>query len=338
MADADKSPPPPAVIGQMLNGFWLSYSIVAVAQLGVADELGDTPATAAQLAARLGADADALHRLMRALASVGIFREQDEGAFAHTPLSRVLRRDVPGSMHGLATMIGLLSSRAWLEIGHSVRTGEPAFNKVFGVGDVFEHLERDVAAARAFDAAMAGYTAVAARDVVASYDFSPFRTIVDVGGGTGALLAAILTKFPQPRGIDFDLPHVAERARELIGKSGLGARCEVVSGSFFESVPAADCYTIKRVIHDWNDERSTTILRTIRKSIASDGRLLILESVVPPGNAPSFSKFLDVNMLVMTGGRERTEAEYGALLGAGGFLLARVVPCASIDIIEARPA
>jgi ubiquinone/menaquinone biosynthesis C-methylase UbiE len=338
MADADKGPPPQAQLAQMLNGFWLSYSIVAAAQLGVADEIGDAPASVARLAERASADVEALYRLLRALASAGIFREEDGRAFSHTPLSRTLRRDLPGSMHGLATMIGLMSSRAWPELAHSVRTGEPAFNKVFGVHNVFEHLERDLAAARAFDAAMAGYTAVAAREVVAHYDFSPFGTVVDVGGGTGALLAAILTKFPQPRGINFDLPHVAERAREQLTKSGVGARCEVVAGSFFESVPAADCYTIKRVIHDWDDDTSVAILRTLRKSIASGGKLLVLESVVPPGNAPSFAKFLDVNMLVMTGGRERTEAEYRALFGASGFQLERVVPCGSIDILEARPA
>jgi len=233
-------------------------------------------------------------------------------------------------------MTSLLHMRAWPELLHSVRTGETAFSKVFG-RDVFEYLPTDAEAARAFDAAMAGYTAMTAGAVVAKYDFGACKQIVDVGGGAGALLGAILAKHPQARGVTFDLPHVSERARGALDRAGLGARAEVVAGDFFSSVPAADCYTMKMILHDWDDDKSRAILGTLRKSIAPTGRLCVIETVVPTGNAPSPAKLLDINMLVMTGGKERTEAEYAALFAATGFRLTRVVPCGPTDVVEAVP-
>ena len=337
MAEADKSgPPPQAVLGQLINGYWATWSIIAAARLGLADALGDAGAPIARLAEQVGADGDALYRLMRALASLGIFREEGERTFQHTPLSRALKKDVPGSMHGLAVATSLLHMRAWPELLHSVRTGETAFHKVFG-RDVFDHLPHDPEAARAFDAAMAGYTVTTGNAVAAKYDFSGCRQLVDVGGGSGALLCTILAKLPSLRGITFDLPHVKERARATIDRAGLGDRAEAIGGDFFASVPPADCYTLKMILHDWDDEKSRAILRTLRKSIAADGRICVIEAVVPPGNTPSPAKLLDVNMLVMTGGRERTEAEYGALFAAGGFRLTRVVPCGPADVIEGVP-
>ena len=330
-------PPPQAVLGQLINGYWATWSILAAARLGLADAIDDSGAPVARLAEQVGADADALYRLMRALASLGIFREEGERTFQHTPLSQVLKKDVPGSMHGLAVATSLLHMRAWPEILHSVRTGEPASHKVFGVDDIFEHLKKDQEAARAFDAAMAGYTVVTANAVVAKYDFAGCTRVVDIGGGSGALLCAILGKHPSMHGATFDLPHVAERARAAIDRAGLGTRAEVVAGDFFASVPPADCYTMKMILHDWDDDKSRAILRSLRKSIAPNGRLCVIEAVVPPGNTPSPSKLLDVNMLVMTGGRERTEAEYGALFAATGFRLTRVVPCGPTDVIEATP-
>ena len=330
------APPPQAVLGQLINGYWASYSIIAAVRLGVADALDEGTAPIARLAERVGADAGALYRLMRALASLGIFREGRERSFEHTPLSQALQKDVPGSMHGAATMTSLMHLHAWPELLHSLRTGETAFSRVFGC-EVFAHLAADPEAARAFDAAMAGYTTAMARAVVATYDFGKFDKIVDVGGGSGALLSAILGKFPHPRGVTFDLPHVTERARATIDSNGLGGRADAVGGDFFSSVPAADCYTLKMILHDWDDDKSRAILRTLRTSIAAGGRICVIESVVPPGNAPSPVKFLDINMLVMTGGRERTEAEYAALLAGAGFRLTRVVPCGPADVIEAAP-
>ena len=173
--------------------------------------------------------------------------------------------------------------------------------------------------------------------VVAKYDFDGFHTVVDVGGGAGALLSAILGKFARPRGVTLDLAHATERARAALDRAGLAARATAVAGDFFASVPAGDCYTLKLVLHDWDDDKSRAILRTLRKSIAPGGRLCVIETVLPPGNAPSPAKLFDINMLVMAGGRERTEADYAALFAATGFRLLRVVPCGPTDVIEAEP-
>jgi hypothetical protein len=341
MGEADKgtaapAPPPQVQLAQLINGYWVSYSIMAAARLGLADALDDGATPVARIAERVGANPDATYRLLRALASLGIFREEDARSFAHTPLSSALKKDVPGSMQGLAAMSGLLHARAWPEIMHSVRTGETAFAKVFGK-EVFDYLPGDPDAARAFDAAMAGYTATMSQAVVAKYDFGGFQKIVDVGGGSGVLLATILGKATAARGVTFDLPHVTERARATLDRAAIGGRAEAVGGDFFSSVPAGDCYTMKMILHDWDDDKSRAILRTLRKSIAAGGKLCVIESVVPPGNTPSPVKFLDINMLVMTGGRERTRDEYAALFADAGFRLTRVVPCGPTDVIEGEP-
>jgi hypothetical protein len=329
-------PPPQAVLGQMINGYWISYSIIAATRLGIPDALDDGGAPVAQLAERADVDAGPLYRLMRALASVGIFREEGERTFHHTPLSQALKKDVPGSMHGLASMTGLLHLRAWPQLAHSLRSGETAFSKVFGE-EIFEYLPHDPEAARAFDAAMAGYTTMMSQAVVANYDFGGAGTLVDIGGGSGVLLSTILGKHPSLRGVTFDLPHVTARARATLDRVGLAGRAEAVSGDFFASVPAGDCYTLKMILHDWDEEKSRAILRSVRKAIAANGRLCVIESVVPPGNSPSPVKFLDINMLVMTGGRERTQAEYAALFADAGFRFTRVVPCGPTDVIEGVP-
>jgi hypothetical protein len=338
MTDTSAGPPPQAVLGEMINAYWLTFSIVGAARLEVADEVPTDGAAVpvAELADRVQADPDALYRLLRGLTSAGIFREEEGRAFAHTPLSAALRRDAPGSMHGLASSVGLLHLRAWPEIMHSLRTGETAFQKVFG-SEIFDYLPTDPEAAAAFDASMSSYTAMTSQAVVRSYDFSDFSTVVDVGGGEGALITAILRRWDKPRGITFDLPHVTERARAALQRSGLADRAEAVAGDFFTSVPEGDCYTLKMIVHDWDDDQSRAILRTLRRSIADHGRICIIESVVAPGNTPSPAKLLDVNMLVMTGGRERTEAEYASLLSDSGFRLTRVVPCGPTDVVEGEP-
>ncbi|MGZ3440979.1 MAG: methyltransferase [Polyangia bacterium] len=341
MGEADKSaaaaaPPPQAQLAQLINGYWVSYSIMAAARLGLADAIDDGPTPVARIAERVGAHPDATYRLLRALASVGIFREEGARAFMHTPLSSALKKDVPGSMHGLAAMSSLLHARAWPNVLHSVRTGETAFAQAFGK-DLFDYLPGDQEAARAFDAAMAGYTATTSQAVVSKYDFGRFDKIIDVGGGSGVLLATLLGKFAQPRGVTFDLPHVAERARATFDRAGLGGRAEAVGGDFFSSVPAGDCYTLKLILHDWDDDKSRAILRTLRKSIAPGGTLCVIESVVPPGNTPSHAKLMDINMLVMTGGRERTADEYAALFAGAGFRMTRIVPCGPTDVIEGEP-
>jgi SAM-dependent methyltransferase len=336
---AAPTPPPQAVLSQLINGYWITGTIHAAAKLGVAAAIGDAPRAVTEVASAVGADVDSLYRLMRALAGLGIFVEGPGRTFAHTPLSLALRPGVPGSMHGLAAMTGLLHLRAWPEIVHSVRTGETAFSKVFGK-EIFAYVTSDAEAGQAFDDAMASYTAATSAAVVAGYDFSKFEKIVDVGGGNGALIAAILEKAPRAAGVTFDLPPSAERAKANLGARGLAGRCEVVGGDFFESVPSGgDAYALKMIVHDWDDARSIAILKNVRKAIRPDGRVLIMESVVDPTSgvgAPA--KLLDVNMLVMTGGRERTAEEYAALYRSSGFELLRVVPAGPmLSVIEGRP-
>ncbi|HVU50054.1 MAG TPA: methyltransferase [Polyangia bacterium] len=337
--NAPAGPPPQAVLAQMINGYWVTGTLHAAAQLGLAAAIGDAPRAVGELASVVGADEDALYRLMRALAGLGVFVEGPGRTFAHTPLSLALRPGVPGSMHGLAAMTGLLHLRAWPEIVHAVKTGETAFSKVFGA-EIFEHVTANPAAGQAFDDAMAAYTAATSAAVVAAYDFSPFERVVDVGGGNGALIAAILEKTTRAAGVTFDLPASAARAKANLAARGLAGRCEVVGGDFFESVPAGgDAYTLKMIVHDWDDERSTAILKNVRKAIRPDGRVLLMESVVDPASgAGAQAKLLDINMLVMTGGRERTADELAALLAASGFSLTRIVPTGPVlSVIEGRP-
>jgi hypothetical protein len=341
MSNATKpaTPPPQAVLSQMINSYWVTGAICAAARLGVAAALGDGPRPIGQLATQVGAHTESLYRLMRALAGVGIFTEGPDRTFSHTPLSLALRPGVPGSMHGLAAMTGLLHLRAWPEIAHAVRTGETAFSKVFGK-ELFEHTTADDEAGQAFDEAMAGYTAASAGAVVGVYDFSPFQKIVDVGGGNGALIAAILDKHPRASGVTFDLPASAERARATLAARGLAGRCEAVGGDFFQAVPSGgDAYALKMIVHDWDDERSIAILKNVRKAIRPDGRVLLMEAVIDPASgAGAPGKMLDINMLVMTGGRERTADEFAALFRASGLELTRVVPAnPQLAVVEARP-
>jgi len=332
----NKSKPPQAVLGELINGYWITLSIHAAAKLNIADLLVDGPRSSEEIARRTSANEDAIYRLMRALASIGIFTEIDPRTFAQTPLSEVLRPGVPGSMHGLAVVTGLMHLRAWPDVVHSVITGDTAMRKAFGK-ELFEHLKDEPATAAAFDAAMSGYTAAVGKAVAAGYDFSRFRDIVDIGGGNGALLSHILPGYPKAHGITFDLDHVSARATEFLSKVGLTGRCEAVGGDFFKTVPAADAYLLKMILHDWDDERSIAILKNVRKAIKPDGRILTIEAVIPPGDAPSQGKFLDVNMLVMTGGRERTEREYRALYKAAGFELTQILPAhPSASVIEGR--
>jgi len=275
---------------------------------------------------------------MRALSSLGIFAQtQGSRTFTHTPLSEALRANVPGSMHGLANMTGMLHVRAWVDVAHSVRTGETAFSKVFG-REIFDYLPTNPAAAAAFDGAMTGYTAATAAAVANAYDFSEVSKLVDVGGGSGALLCAIAARHPHVSGVTFDLPHVAARAKDHLLRAGVLGRCDVVAGDFFEAVPSGfDAYALKMVLHDWDDARSIVILKNVRKAIPAGGRLLVIDAVLPEGNEPSPGKLFDMNMLVMTGGRERTEREFREILGAAGFELVRVVRTPGTDIVEGRP-
>jgi precorrin-6B methylase 2 len=331
--------PPPLALYRMMTGYYISQATYAVAKLGIADLLADGPRPHDELAKVTGTEGDALLRVLRLLTSVGVFTEEADGRFALTPIGACLRSGVPGSMHAVALLFGGITQQAWGDLLHSLRTGEPAFPHVFGM-DSFTYMAQHPDEAANFDAAMAGFTRQIAIAVAASYDFSSFSRIVDVGGGSGALVAGILKANPALSGILFDLPHVAERAKASLAELGLADRCAVAGGDFFKEVPeGADAYLLKHVIHDWNDERAAEILQRCRRAMGPAARLLIVEGVYPPridqSDASRSAAANDVNMLVCTGGRQRSEAEFRALYEAAGFKLARIIPTeARVGIIE----
>ncbi len=331
--------PPSARLMTLMAGSWISQAVYVAAKLGIADLLADGPRSSADLACATKAHADALHRILRALASVGIFAEAEDGRFALTPMAESLRSRAPGSLRALAVIrCEEWSWRAWGQLLHSARTGECAFEHVHGM-QLFEYLARYPDAGRAFDAAMSSYSAMDDRAIAGAYDFRR-GTIVDVGGGQGSLLAAILRQNSEAHGVLFDLPHVVERAAALIGEAGLSDRCRGVAGDFFDHVPAGgDLYLMKMVIHDWDDERALAILTNCRRAMTANSRRLLLENIVLPGNGPAFSKLLDLQMMVLTpGGKERTAAEYQTLLARASFKVSGIRPTECLlSIIEAMP-
>ena len=331
--------PPPVAMLHMIQGFWVSRALYVAAKLGIPDLLKDEPKSSADLAHATGTHAPSLYRVLRALDSVGVFAEDDRGRFGLTPLGATLRTDVPGSLRYFAIEeLGENHYPAWEKVLHSVETGEIAFNHVYGVSK-WQYMAEHPDEAKIFDAAMSSFSSVVAAAVVAAYDFSSSATVVDIGGGDGTLLTAILKGNPQLRGVLADLPHVAEGAQRRFKTEGLADRCEIAAGSFFESVPVGDTYVLKFIIHDWDDQQSVAILRNCRSAMAANGRVLLVEAVIQPGTATSFSKYVDLNMLVMTGGRERTEAEYRALLDSAGLRLTRIIPTyTEMSILEAVQA
>lgn len=327
---------PSAAMLQMISGFWISRALYIAAKLGLADHLRDGHKTAHELAAATGTHALSLYRVLRALASVGVFAEDAKKGFTLTPLSETLRTDIPGSLRAFATVeLGEEHYPAWGELLHSVRTGEIAFDRAFGI-PVWKFFSQNPNNAKTFNDAMTGLTLAVNDAVLSSYDFSPISKIVDVGGGHGSLLASILKANPQMKGVLFDAPPVIEGAHRRIESEGLADRCELVGGDFFTSVPSgSEAYILKWIIHDWDDERSVTILKNCHRAITENGKLLLVEAVVPRGSEPHFSKFMDLNMLVMTGGRERTADEYRTLLESSGFKLTRIVSTESaMSVIE----
>jgi ubiquinone/menaquinone biosynthesis C-methylase UbiE len=324
-------------LDQMISGYWISQSIYAAAKFGIADHLKDGPKTVEELARATATNPDALYRLLRALASVGIFSEGDARQFSLTSLAEPLRSDIAGSKHALALMMGDEQFRAWAEIEYSIRTGRIAFDRVFGK-PAFDYLAEHPDKARIFDAAMVGVHGREANAILNAYDFSGIGAVADIGGGNGSQLTAILKKHTQMKGILFDLPHVIERAKERIQAAGLLDRCKLVGGSFFDAVPeGADAYLMRHIIHDWDDEKCLTILRNCHRAMRPESKLLVIESVIPPGNEPFIGKFLDLHMLLIPGGKERTEDEYRALYVRAGFKLTRVVATGTeVSIVEGK--
>jgi O-methyltransferase domain/Dimerisation domain len=328
---------PTAAMLRMISGFWLSRALYAAAKLGLADLLKGGPRTVDDLAKLSGTHAPSLYRVLRALASAGVFSEAPDGRFSSTPLSSTLETDAPASLRGFAIAeLGEDHYPAWAELLNSVRTGEIAFNRLFGMS-VWEYRAQHPDDARVFDEAMASFTAAGNEAILSGYDFSPFRKIVDVGGGDGSLIEGILKTNPAMLGVVFDLPHAVMHAQQRLEAAGLTNRCQAIKGDFFESVPnGGEAYVLKWIIHDWDDDKAVTILRHCRRAMPQQAKLLLIEAVIPPGNTPSFHKFMDLNMLVMTGGRERTEDEYRALLAAADLNLTKIIATRSeMSVLEA---
>lgn len=324
-------------IGQLLSGYWISQALYVVAKLRVPDLLKDGPKGADDLALVTKSHSKSLYRLLRALTSVGVFVQDDAGRFASTPLADCLRSDLPGSQRSLAIMLGEEQYQAYGQLLYCVQTGKMGFDKVFGM-PVFDYLQQHPEQAKDFDLAMVGIHGRETAAMLDAYDLTGIGCLADIGGGNGSVLSAVLQKYSNMRGILFDLPGVAERARANIEASGLAGRCQVVGGSFFEAVaPGADAYLLRHIIHDWDDAKALTILRHIHQAMKADGKLLLVESVIPPGNEPSFGKLLDLTMMVVPGGAERTEVEYRKLYEAAGFRLTKIVPTrAEVSVIEGR--
>lgn len=330
MTEPSPQPSDWALMMQMITNYWLSQAIYGAAKLGIADLIKDGPKSIEVLATETETNTRALYRVLRALASVGIFSEVEPKVFGMTPLGRCLQTDVPESLRYLSILFSEEHFRAWAEILHSLKTERPGFEKVYGM-PAFEYFDKHPETATTFNSAMTNFSNTMHNAVADAYDFSGMKIVADIGGGQGALLRKIMSKNEQLQTILFDLPKVVAGAPPLMEAAGVSERCKIVGGDFFQDdVPSGcDAYILSTVIHDWDDAESIAILKNCHKAMPASGKLLLVELVIPEGDTPSFSKLLDLNMMMLPGGRERTEAEYQALYNAAGFELTRVVPTKS---------
>ena len=322
----------------MLLGAALSRALCTVAELGVADHIQPgTPRSARDLAHATGCHERSLYRVLRFLASHGLFQEKPNGEFDHTPLSNVLRSDADGSYRAGARMFHRLFA-AWDGLDHSVRTGEPGFNKVFGM-PVFDYVGANPELGPILDAGMTCFHGYETKAMLEVYDFSTVQVLADIGGGNGSLISSVLQRYPKMKGILFDLGHVVARAKERLKADGVFDRCQVIEGSFFETVPrGADAYLFRHVIHDWSDEQCAQILGHCRRVIPGNGKLLVVECVVPVGGKRSISTDFDMTMMTFPGGLERTEPEFRSLFKAAGFELTSVTPTSTmVSVVEGKP-
>lgn len=319
---------------RIFGGSWITQGLWVAADLGIADLLAQGPRTAEELAAQTNVHAGALYRVLRALAGIGVFAQDEAGRFVLTPLAEPLRSDIPESQRAFAIMMGSEFLAAWGELLHSVKTGEPGFNKRYGTS-FFEYMEEHPDRHRIYDQCMQAVHGPETDPMLDAYDFSAFGTVVDIGGGNGSLLSAVLSRHPHMQGILFDLPAVAERTQSEIAGSNLAERMRADGGNFFSAVPAkGDAYVLRHVLHDWQDPEAIAILRRCAEAMAPAGKILVVEMVVPPGNEPGFGKWLDLMMLLVAG-RERTEEEYRQLFAAADLKLTRVIPTASdVSVLE----
>jgi hypothetical protein len=323
-------------MARMITGYWASQMVYVAARLGLADLLTGGPRTSDELATATGTHPGSLYRLLRALASIGVFAEAEGRRFSMTPLAETLRADVPGSQRATALMMVGQFYDAWGDLLGSVRTGLSAFQALHG-RSFFEYLARDPDEARTFDDAMTAFNDRKTTATLEAFDFSGVRVLADVGGGNGSALVRTLRRYPEMRGILFDLPGVVEKVE--LREAGLADRCRVIGGSFLEAVPGgADVYLLRHIIHNWDDGRAETILRNVRRAMPDGSRLLVVERVIRPGEESTFGKPMDLTMLVVHGGRERTEEEFRRLFEAAGFRLTRIVPTATdVSVFEGEP-
>jgi O-methyltransferase domain len=331
---------PDEYLRRLFDDVEFSYLVVVAAQLGVADILASGPRPIADLAAATGADAQSLYRVLRALTSRGLFREDGDKRFSLTPLAEALRTDAAHSIRPQALWSGSEAyRRTWGDLGYSVRTGETAFDHVHGK-PFFDYLAEDPALAKIFNDVMTSASSDEGAAIAAAHDFSRYRRIVDIGGGHGALLAAILDRYPDPSGVLFDLPDVVKTAHGAIDRHIATGRAKKVEGDFSQAVPdGGDAYLLKWIIHDWDDESAVLILTNCRTAMAPAGKILLVEAVIPEDTAGSDATRLDTTMLVFTGSRERTEDEYQDLLHRAGLTLIKTTPTASpFSILEASSA
>ena len=329
--------PPHVLLMQMVMGVQVGRVVLAAAKLGLADHLEAGPRSAEELAGPLRAHAPSLHRFLRTLAGVGILTQRDGLRFALTPLGEALRTNAPGSVRSALLVVGSnWWARAFDHFVYSLETGKTGMEKAFG-RPLFDYLAEHPDDASLFSQLMVFFNGPEPPAVAAAYNFSDFTTVVDVGGATGNMLSAILARHAGPRGVLFDLPHVVCDAPALLKARGVEERVTIETGDFFENVPAGgDAYLLSHVIHDWKEDQCCTILGHCRKAMKPNGRLLIVEQVLPGGDIPHPGKLLDMAMLVLTGGQERTEAEYVVLLSKAGFRLTHVTPTQSAaSIVEA---
>ena len=338
MAQAAPAPPTSSMaLIRLMSGLWISQLIYVIAKLGIPDLLREGPRSAEELAAKTGTHAPSLYRVLRALTTVGVLFEDERGNFYLTPLSLHLRSEVHGSLRSMAIMFGEpWHWDVWGSLLHSVRTGQPAFEHVHGMG-TYEYVTEHADVAAVYDSAMTSITRQTAAAIADGYDFDGVKTIVDIGGGHGTLLIDLLTAHPHLSGTVYDLPHVVEGAKPAIEAAGLADRLYAVGGDCFEHIPpGADAYITKSFIHSFDDEQASRVLRTIREAMPPHGRVLVCEMVLPDDNEPHFGKLLDIEMLTQSAdGRDRTQDQFRELFASAGLTLRKVHDTDSpVSVIE----
>ncbi len=332
--------PPPIQMMMIMMGHWVGQTAAALAELEVPDHLGDGKKSADEVAKLAGANADAMNRLMRGAASVGILTEVEPRVYANTPLSSTLRKGTPGSLRDL--VVAELAPCHWLpwgKLAETVKTGKSHATEALGMS-VWEYYAKNAGEGACFARGMSNLSAIAAAEVLPSYDFTPFARIVDVGGSEGVMLAGALRAAPNAKGVLFDRPEVIERGLGAVNAHGLGSRLEAVSGDFLRSVPdGADCYILKSIVHDWDDAHCTQILKNVAKAAKPGAKVLVVEMVVPERVTPSPVHLMDLNMMVMLDGKERSENEFKTLFASAGLKYERMIPSPGLfAILEATRA